>query len=147
MASEFPTAWHRERYIADLEREVEGAKRRVAELQAMPGASPRAHEEAAAALTRLRTLGKYLARAAARGPRTSRNALAEASGSSASASFADELVQVDLGGEVLLDRRQSIVMRGRPGRRRVLVIADERMSVSKVAADLYGLAERLVEIA
>lgn len=31
--SEFPTAWHRERYIADLEREVEGAERRVAELK------------------------------------------------------------------------------------------------------------------
>ena len=30
---EFPTAWHRERYISDLEREVEGAKKRFAELK------------------------------------------------------------------------------------------------------------------
>lgn len=33
---EFPTAWHRERYIADLEREVAGAERRIVELKELP---------------------------------------------------------------------------------------------------------------
>jgi hypothetical protein len=33
IVGEFPTAWHRERYISDLEREVEGAKKRLAELK------------------------------------------------------------------------------------------------------------------
>lgn len=34
---EFPTAWHRKRYIEDLEREVAGAERRVAELKELGG--------------------------------------------------------------------------------------------------------------
>ena len=57
-----------------------------------------------------------------------------------------ERVRVELGVEVLVQRRQAVVMRGRPGRRRVLVIVDDRMSAAKAAAELHELADRLAPI-
>jgi hypothetical protein len=32
---EFPTEWHQERYVEDLDRELAGAQRRVSDLQAL----------------------------------------------------------------------------------------------------------------
>lgn len=48
---EFPTAEHRERYIADLAREVEGAERRVAELNDLPRVPDEVLAEAKQAVT------------------------------------------------------------------------------------------------
>jgi len=55
----------------------------------------------------------------------------------------DERLTVELGTEVLVQRGQAVVMRGRPGRRRVLVVVDDRMSAAKTARELRELADRL----
>ena len=58
----------------------------------------------------------------------------------------EDRIRVELGTEVLIQRRQSVVMRGRPGRRRLLVIVDDRMSVAKTARELRELADRLAPV-
>jgi multidrug resistance efflux pump len=58
---EFPSAWHYERHLEDLERDLQGRERRVQELEATPGAHQdevaQAKAEAAAARENLSRYG------------------------------------------------------------------------------------------
>lgn len=61
-------------------------------------------------------------------------------------SSSDEQLRVELGVEVLVQRGQAVIMRGRPGRRRVLVIADDRVAETAIARELRDLADCLAPI-
>jgi hypothetical protein len=59
--AEFPSDWHRQRYIDDLEHELAGAKTRIYELESLVGAQPhtlaaahQAEKNVAAELDRVR---------------------------------------------------------------------------------------------
>jgi len=59
---------------------------------------------------------------------------------------AAEQVSVQLDAEVLLHQGRRVVMRGHAGNRRLLVVADPRMSRAKIAAELRDLADRLERV-
>lgn len=77
----------------------------------------------------------------------SRNALAGASASASALTRTGhgELVRAEIGAEVLLELGDAIVVRGRPGRLRTLVIVDDRLHVGHAATELRALADGLVE--
>jgi hypothetical protein len=73
---EFPTDWHRDRYLEDLEREVLGAQRRVEELKVLtadPELLAQAEQQVANARAELKRLG-HGQKAAAKRPRGSAKA-------------------------------------------------------------------------